>query len=698
MSHPYQNVEEIQRQMHQKQQELANLHNLLIQQNAPAPLPAQSNPVSLLPVQGDFHVDAAAAAFILQQQQQQQQQHQQSNSVSLGRRATIPRSKSNMGYSAAPTRMMERSSDDSPHPVKRARVMSQQHPRAAPMTGMARSASHRSEKSIPFVAKGPLQPLQTSNNPNTMMDRFYQGQDDPHVLFESSLQSTPSNRRHPGLSPVEEHAAFMDPGVGMNIADYLAAHDEIPSPAMIPPPQQSYLNPYDGRNSQASLITSACPSMSSGTSAAETMPLTRENSSFDNRFDNQSLAGAFEMARINSTQSQVADYMTPDVYAVPPTGTSPNGKPDSFLAYVGAGASLSPRYGQQSPMEDQFLSQGSSMMERSVSANSTASTKSTTERRAKEARLQQIQNAHRTKICPKPLEAAKSSQSSAAAAAAAAAKKEGKVAVAKGTYTRPKHPKVFCDMCNEHPDGFRGDHELRRHINAKHEGIVKKFVCRDPSTVGIQTGVQAINALSKCKQCVARKQYGAYYNAAAHLRRTHFKPKTPRGKNKRGDDEEKRGGKGGGDWPPMNELKQWMEEVFVTADDEAAEAEAQEEDEEEAAAAAAAAAAQFDPSMSMDLSIGHMGENMTYDMGGFTTSYHMPELAAIDTSQAPYLAVCNMPLSSASEAFAFSPFTQNSPMNGLSHEPAFSISSSNTVTPTTFQDPLAEGFDGYVAY
>ncbi|KAK2021194.1 hypothetical protein LX32DRAFT_269398 [Colletotrichum zoysiae] len=629
MSHPYQNVEEIQRQMQQKQQELANLHNLLIQQNASAPLPAQSNPMTLLPAQADFHVDAAAAAAAFVQQQQQQlqqlQQNQQSNGVSLGRRATIPRSKSNMGYSAAPTRIMERSTDDSPHPVKRARVMSQQHPRAAPMTGMTRSASNRSEKSIPFVAKGPLQPLQTSNNQNTMMDRFYQGQDDPHVLFESSLHNTPSNnRRHSGLSPVEEHAAFLDPGVGMNIADYLAAHDEIPSPAMIPPPQQSYLNPYDGRNSQASLITSACPSMSSGTSAAETLPLTRENSSFDNRFDNQSLTGAFEMARINSTQSQVADYMPPDAYAVPPTGASPNAKPESYLAYVGAGASLSPQYGQQSPMEDQFLSQGSSMMERSVSANSTASTKSTTERRAKEARLQQIQNAHRTKICPKPLEAAKPSQS------AAAAKKEGKVAVSKGSYTRPKHPKVFCDMCNEHPDGFRGDHELRRHINAKHEGIVKKFVCRDPSTVGIQTGVQAINPLSKCKQCVARKQYGAYYNAAAHLRRTHFKPKTPRGKNKRGDDEEKRGGKGGGDWPPMNELKQWMEEVFVTAS---------------------------------------------------------------------YLAVSNMPLSSASEAFAFSPFAQNSPMNnGLSHEPAFSISSSNTVTPTTFQDPLAEGFDGYVAY
>ncbi|WYZ37752.1 hypothetical protein EsH8_II_001258 [Colletotrichum jinshuiense] len=668
MSQPY-NIQEIQRQMHEKEQELANLHNLLQHASVPA---AMSNHLNLLPHQGDYHVDSA-----ISQHQHQQQHH---NGLLLARRATMPRSKSNMGYSAAPTRMMEHSGDlDSPHPVKRARVMSQQHPRAVPMTGMARSASYRSEKSNPFVAKGPVATLQTSNATNTMMDRFCESKDDPHVLFEPSLHRTPSNRRHSGLSPVEENASFSDLGVGMNPADYLATQYEIPSPAMIPPPH--FLTPYDGRNSQASLVTSVCPSMSSGTSAAETMPLTRENSSFDNRFDNQSLSGALEMARINSTQSQPADFMAHDHFAVPPQGTSPNVKSESYLAYVGAGASLSPHYAQQSPMDEQFL-QGSSMMERSISANSTASTKSNTERRAKEARLQQIQNANRTKLCPKPLEAIKSSQSTAA-------KKEGKVAVAKGSYTRPKHPKVYCDMCSDHPDGFRGDHELRRHVNAKHEGVVKKFVCRDPATAGIQSGVQAINPLSKCKQCVANKHYGAYYNAAAHLRRTHFKPKTPRGKNKRGDDEEKRGGKGGGDWPPMNELKLWMEEVLVAADDDAGEAEAQDEDEEEAA--------QFDPSMSMDLSLGHMGENMPYDMG-YAASYQMPELAAIDTSQASYLAVSNMPLSSASEAFAFSPFTSTSPMSGLSHETAFSISSSNTITPTNFQDPLAESYDGYAAY
>ncbi|KFY17345.1 hypothetical protein V491_05028, partial [Pseudogymnoascus sp. VKM F-3775] len=58
------------------------------------------------------------------------------------------------------------------------------------------------------------------------------------------------------------------------------------------------------------------------------------------------------------------------------------------------------------------------------------------------------------------------------------------------------------------------------------------------------------------------------YNAAAHLRRAHFVPK-PRGRNKSGktdEKSEKRGGKGGGDWPPMKELKRWMKEVYESSD------------------------------------------------------------------------------------------------------------------------------------
>src|SRR5271156_2659210 len=65
--------------------------------------------------------------------------------------------------------------------------------------------------------------------------------------------------------------------------------------------------------------------------------------------------------------------------------------------------------------------------------------------------------------------------------------------------------------------------------------------------------------LSNCKACHSSKTYGAHYNAAAHLRRAHFFPD----RNKRGGCgkvSEGRGGMGGGDEPPMDELKNWMYE------------------------------------------------------------------------------------------------------------------------------------------
>lgn len=119
------------------------------------------------------------------------------------------------------------------------------------------------------------------------------------------------------------------------------------------------------------------------------------------------------------------------------------------------------------------------------------------------------------------------------------------------TYSRPPLRRVYCTKCNEYPEGFRGEHELRRHNDAKHAALVKRWVCSEPQNYNTGSP-QPVVALSKCKACVTQKRYGAYYNAAAHLRRAHFNPN--------------RGGKASGDWPPMTILKDWMREVRQSVD------------------------------------------------------------------------------------------------------------------------------------
>ncbi|KAF4510452.1 hypothetical protein G6O67_002337 [Ophiocordyceps sinensis] len=113
-------------------------------------------------------------------------------------------------------------------------------------------------------------------------------------------------------------------------------------------------------------------------------------------------------------------------------------------------------------------------------------------------------------------------------------------------YPRPPVRRVYCEKCNEYSEGFRGEHELRRHTEAKHSAMARRWVCCEPDHAK-DLPIQPVVTLSTCKACIGQKQYGAYYNAAAHLRRAHFHPH--------------RGGKASGDWPPMAVLKDWMKEV-----------------------------------------------------------------------------------------------------------------------------------------
>lgn len=88
-------------------------------------------------------------------------------------------------------------------------------------------------------------------------------------------------------------------------------------------------------------------------------------------------------------------------------------------------------------------------------------------------------------------------------------------------YRKSVHTKLLCLKCDLKPDGYSGQSELRRHILRAHALVTRKWKCIDISEDG--------KFLEGCRTCRNGKLYGAYYNAAAHLRRRHFAPNSAGG-------------------------------------------------------------------------------------------------------------------------------------------------------------------------
>lgn len=153
---------------------------------------------------------------------------------------------------------------------------------------------------------------------------------------------------------------------------------------------------------------------------------------------------------------------------------------------------------------------------------------------------------------------------------------EPKVSIPKLQYSRQTKEKLKCERCNKNPDGYRGAHELHRHMALDHDSFRTAWVCVDISSHGF---------LSGCTACESKKPYGQDYNAAAHLRRFHFHPKSEI-RRTNVDPEERRGGKGGGKDPPMSECRRWMTKIkvrgkdYMTLDDSAIDDAAAEDDEQ----------------------------------------------------------------------------------------------------------------------
>jgi hypothetical protein len=459
-------------------------------------------------------------------------------------------------------------------PAQRQRTYSQQ---SAPAPSMARTNSRgtSSQRSgnLPFTKNGPTPPLlhTESRQDNHAMLAFLSQETpfNPQNLSHQTPQlqrSMSQSQRKPDLEQVLEAPLgdMEDP------SEYIFRTLGTPTVSVSPsvPTFSNTLNTYQLPGN--SFNTPSTPTSDSLTIATTlTSDMSRQNSIMT---INEPLLESMQMMKCSSHTSYSQNF-SPDqtLYdQVSPHFTSSSRRSsneEQTQLLVGTGGAS---HESQFPPPFPFPSSGpfGEKMEKSHSIESTSSLSSNASSRSKLRLQAQNMLAAARPLKPKgggedtPMSRDNSSQSMNRLDSKDGSSDKLAIASKVATYQRPKHDRVKCKLCDSQQDGFRGEHELRRHVDREHKSLVKKWVCEEPKD-GLQHP-KPVLPLSRCKAChQQKKKYGAYYNAAAHLRRAHFKPKKPtRTKsNTKVEDVEKRGGKGGGDWPPMSELKYWMKEV-----------------------------------------------------------------------------------------------------------------------------------------
>ncbi|KAH7014803.1 hypothetical protein EDB80DRAFT_864237 [Ilyonectria destructans] len=88
--------------------------------------------------------------------------------------------------------------------------------------------------------------------------------------------------------------------------------------------------------------------------------------------------------------------------------------------------------------------------------------------------------------------------------------------------SRSQHEVVFCGLYNDHPEGFRDNLGLYRHIEGNHQVLINRYICVDPSASGVHSKVSQIVPLDTCAACNQEYRYLREPDAFAHLRATHF--------------------------------------------------------------------------------------------------------------------------------------------------------------------------------
>jgi hypothetical protein len=477
------------------------------------------------------------------------------------RRSNIPRSFSSNG---TPSMARQPSSDRIEIPQQRARTFSQ---RSAPSMARANSRGSTSQRggNLPLTQNGAMPPPLHSeprrDNPAMMA---WTQQDQPLSSYTLSHQPSQLQRSISQRGPLEQVRELED----LTDPDEFFRNMGTPIVALSPSisiPSPNTISSHRLSSSYNIPIPSTPTTDMLTTATTFTDSMSRQNS-----LCNEPFLQSIEMMKFNSNTSFSTDVnydqsLYDQVTQFPSSRQnrrSSNEEQSKLLVGTG-GASHESQFSHSFPL--QTSTTFGEKMEKSASAESTSSS-SSSHRSVK--RLQdQIRLAHARPLIPKADDNAMSRENSSQSMTRIESRdgsQDNKVAISKPSYQRPKHDRVYCKLCENHQEGFRGEHELRRHQDREHKSTVKKWMCIEPSDANHP---KPVVPLARCKACVQRKKYGAYYNAAAHLRRAHFNPKPKgRGKTTKTDEAEKRGGKGGGDWPQMNELKYWMKEVEEQVD------------------------------------------------------------------------------------------------------------------------------------